>query len=156
MQVGLSDDDCSFRAKPFHEPGIVRRVAVEFAVEAHSATGGCAGQIETVFHRDGQSPKRTVPIAKWAAVVAGHGFSTRRFSAGPFCVLPQVGIPAGISVGTRKGPVHQCGGPRNTCGKRRAEAADGPRGSDHRKIVGAGSCYGGREMLVKRVSLRSC
>src|SRR5450631_4002317 len=135
MQVGLTGDDRPRCAKVFSQPGIVRSYSVQVAVEMHTATCGCAGQVETVLDRNGQSPKWAAAVAKPATRAARHGLDARCFRAGPFLVLPKIGIASGIPIGMGKGLVCQnCGLQSSTC-KCEAKAPDGPRTNCHKEIV---------------------
>jgi hypothetical protein len=102
MEMRFAGNHCAGCTKLLHEPGIARSIAVEIAIEMHSATGGCAAQIKAVFHGDRQAPERGTAIVKRATGAVWHGCCAIRFGAGPGCVLPQIGVAAGIPVGARK------------------------------------------------------
>ena len=131
MKMRLAGNDCAGRAKPLHEPGIARCVAVQVAIEMYSATGGRAGEVKAILYSDGQSPQRAAAIAEGAAVAARDGRCASCFGASPGCVLPQIRVAAGILVGAGKGMVCQIRRLHTSIGERCAQSPDSPRKGDH-------------------------
>src|ERR1035441_8351384 len=103
MQVSLADDDCTGGAKLFDEPGIFCGVWMKVAIEANAATGGRAGEVEAIFDRNGKSPECGEAVAEGAIVTARHGLNAKGFSVCPGCVLPEIGVVAGVLAGVGGG-----------------------------------------------------
>src|SRR5215469_9082668 len=135
MHVCLASDDSAGFAKLLDQPGIVRDVSIQVAVELYTGGGRRAGEIEAVFQRYRQTPEIAASVAKAAAGCPGNGCGVCCFAHRPCRIAPEIRIAAGVAIGALESRLCQ----RGRCGRssRKGLASRANSREGHASIVGA-------------------
>ena len=160
MKVGLAGDHRAGGAKPLHQPGVLRSIAVAFRDRiARRNVVGAPARSKQSLTETGSPHRRASTIAKQAAGAGRNRFSAVQPRPCPLGVLPKICISAKVPIGVAPVPARpDSEGRIDAVCKRAAQTADRPWGSssyrDCRRVCAAPAYRRGPKFFARAAARR--